>query len=454
MSAAQTSGQFKFDVGINEKVSLTQSFLLSIQNISVMATMLIFPGVLGRAFHMEIHQIAYLFGVCFMTCGIATILQSVVLMKLPVVQGPWAPTFIALISLGHLPGSSLGTAFGSFFVASLIWCLFAIPFWKGSSLIGLISRYFRDPIISGVVIVLAMVQLGDATVPHWIGETSSPGFPYVNIGVGILCVTIMMALITRKNIVARRGAVLISLIIGSAIYFMFCPNALNVAGDAPMFIMPSPFIFGFGVRPMFVVIFLMTLLPAGIQSIPMYELLALWSEEKLSNKRISQGVLSGAIACVFAAVFSSFSTVFFATNLSLLQSTKVGSRYVTFATGVLLVVLGCFAKIDLMFALIPSPIISAIATVLFGGVFCHGARLIFSAHYDERRMMVVGFSLFLGFGGLFVSKETLSHLPILLQMVVSQPMILGATVAVVLYYVICRPEREENPEQRALATQE
>lgn len=452
MSAEQTAAEFKFDVGINEKVSLTQSFLLSIQNISVMATMLIFPGVLGRAFHMEIHQIAYLFGICFMTCGIATILQSVVLMKLPVVQGPWAPTFIAIVSIGHLPGSNLGMAFGSFFVASLIWCLFAIPV-RGVSLIGIISRYFRDPIISGVIIVLAMVQLGDATVPHWIGEPQSPGFPYVNTGVGILCVTLMMVLMTRRNIVARRGAVLISLVICSALYFMFRPEVLNVAGDAPLLIMPKPFMFGFGVQPMFVVIFLMTLLPAGIQSIPMYELLARWSKEPLSSARISKGVLSGAIACVFAAVFSSFTTVFFATNLSLLQSTKVGSRYVTFVTGVLLVVLGCFAKVDLMFALIPSPVIAAIGTILFGGVFCHGARMIFDQHHDDRRMMVVGFSLFLGFGGLFVSNETLSRLPILIRMIVSQPMILGATMAVVLYYLICRPGREEEVATQELAMQ-
>src|ERR1700754_1727807 len=109
------AGEFTFDVGIDDKVSFAQSFFLSVQNISVMATMMIFPGILGRAFHMEIGQIAYLYGICFMTCGLATIFQSVLLLRLPVVQGPWAPTFSALIVLGHLPGSSLGTAFGSFF---------------------------------------------------------------------------------------------------------------------------------------------------------------------------------------------------------------------------------------------------------------------------------------------------------------------------------------------------
>jgi xanthine/uracil permease len=167
---------------------------------------------------------------------------------------------------------------------------------------------------------------------------------------------------------------------------------------------------------------------------------------------VSQGVFAVAFASVFAAVFSSFSTVFFATNMSLLQSTRVGSRFVTFSTGVLLVVLGCFAQIDLLFALIPSPIISAIATVLFGGVFSHGARMIFSQGHNDRRVMVVGFSLFLGFGGLFVPQEVLHRLPVLLQTIISQPVILGTTAAVVLYNLVCRPRRNRVAGPQAAAT--
>src|ERR1700721_1702294 len=118
-SEGAANPDFQFDVGVNEKLPLTETLVLSIQNISVMATMMIFPGILGRAFHMGNHQIAYLYGIFFMICGFTTIFQSVIFLRLPVVQGPWAPTFSALMVLGHLPGSNLGIAFGSFFIASL-----------------------------------------------------------------------------------------------------------------------------------------------------------------------------------------------------------------------------------------------------------------------------------------------------------------------------------------------
>jgi xanthine/uracil permease len=242
---------------------------------------------------------------------------------------------------------------------------------------------------------------------------------------------------TRRNVIFRRGAVLISLLVGSVIFFSFQPTALHHAVAAPFFTVPRPFAFGFGIRPVFVVIFLLTLIPTGVQSIAMYELISTWIRQSLSVGRVSQGVFAMALAATLASVFGSFSTVFYATNLSLLQSTKVGSRYVTLATGILLVILGCFAKIDLLFAMIPGPIISAISTLLFGVVFAHGARLIFARDFDDRKCMVVGLALFLGLGGLFVPLEVLHDLPILLQTVISQPVILGGTAIVFLYPLLC-----------------
>ena len=80
-------------------------------------------------------QIAYLYGMTFATCGFITILQSVLLLRLPIVQGPYAGSFAALLAVGHLQSGGLGAAYGSFFVASLIWCVLTVPI-RGFSVIG------------------------------------------------------------------------------------------------------------------------------------------------------------------------------------------------------------------------------------------------------------------------------------------------------------------------------
>ena len=86
-----------FDVGINERLPLPQLGVLALQNVFGMTGMFVFPGLLGRAFQLTDPQIAYLYGMTFMTCGIITILQSVLLLRLPVAQGPYAGSFGALL---------------------------------------------------------------------------------------------------------------------------------------------------------------------------------------------------------------------------------------------------------------------------------------------------------------------------------------------------------------------
>ena len=93
-----------------------------------MTGMFVFPGLFGRAFQMSPEQIAYLYGMIFLVSGVTTCFQAVGLLRLPIVQGPYVGSFIGLMILGHLPGAGLDVAFGSFFVACLIWAALTIPF--------------------------------------------------------------------------------------------------------------------------------------------------------------------------------------------------------------------------------------------------------------------------------------------------------------------------------------
>ena len=51
--------------------------------------------------------------------------------------------------------------------------------------------------------------------------------------------------------------------------------------------------------------------------------------------------------------------------------------------------------------------------------------------------MKLGVSSTLGLGGLFVPQKVLDGLPILLQTVISQPVILGGVAIVFLYPILC-----------------
>jgi len=109
----------------------------------------------------------------------------------------------------------------------------------------------------------------------------------------------------------------------------------------------------------------------------------------------------------------------------LLRSTRVASRQVTMATGIILVVMGFFNKLDYLFVVLPVPILAAAATVLFGMVFVHGVEMLAEVEWTERRLAITGFSLMLGFGSLFIDPEVFKALPLVVSLLLKQPVIVG-----------------------------
>jgi xanthine/uracil permease len=422
-----------FDVGIDERLSYDQLLILGLQNIFGMTGMFVFPGILGRSFNLAPEQIAYLYGMTFLVCGITTILQSAFLLRLPIVQGPYAGSFATLLVVGHL-GGGLGAAYGSFFVAALIWCLLSIPVY-GFSVIGLFSRFLRAPIIAGMIVIFIMIQVSNVALPGWIGLPQSPGFPAVNFLCGALAVAVLIAvsLWGRKF---RRAAILIGLAVGTIAYALFRPVSLAAVMNAPLLVAPKLFPFGYEVQTDLVIVFLLVLLPASIGSMALYQMVGDWGGQNVSTARMSQGVFAIGLGGVLAGLVGGFSTIVYPDNIGMLRTTRVGSRYATLAAGVLLIVLGASIKFDLLLVVVPLPVLSAAATLLFGIVLMHGVHILAKVDWDDRKFIIAGLAMLVALGGMFMSPEVLAQMPLLVRLVITQPVIAGGLTLVVLHALL------------------
>lgn len=425
-----------FDVGINDRLPLNQLLVLGLQNIFGMTGMFVFPGLLGRSFNLPGPQIAYLYGMSFIVCGVITILQSVWLLRLPIVQGPYAGSFAALLAVGHLQRGGLGEAYGSFFVASLIWCLLTVPI-GGWSFIGLFARFLRAPVISGMIVILTITQIANVALPNWIGNPASAGFPIVNLFTGAIAAAVLIAVTLWGGSRLRRGAILAGLAAGTACYAAFRPISFASVATAPWLVAPRRFPFGFGVEIDLVIVFLLVLVPAGMGSMAMYQMVADWGDETLPAGRMSQGVFGVALGSVLAGVIGGFNTIVYPDNMGMLRATRVGSRYATLAAGVLLIALGSVIKFDMLLVLVPQPVVSAAATLLFGIVFMHGVQMLGRVQWDDRKFIVAGMAMLVGLGGLFVAPETLQAMPLMARLVIQQPVISGGLTLVILHSLLC-----------------
>ncbi len=424
-----------FDVGINETLPAGQLLLLGFQNIFGMIGMFVFPALFGRSFNMPVDQIAYVYGMTFMTAGITSCFQSVVLLRLPIMQGPYVGSFAAILALGHLPGGGLAVGFGSFFVACIVWAFLVLPI-RRLSFAALFAQFMNTPLITGTMVLLAMFQIANVSLPNWINAPQSPGFPFINLMTGAVGIVAFIGVTVWGGRRWRRGAILAGLIIGTAAFAVFVPINFGRVVSAPWFVAPHPFPFGFAVRADLVVVFVLVLVPASIGSMPLMQMVAHWGGEKAPPTRMSEGLFAVSLGSMLAAALGVFSLQIYPDNIGMMRATRVASRYATLTAGILLVVLGSCVKFDMLLVLVPVPVLSAVATILFGIVMVHAIHILAHVEWDDRNLVVAGAALMIGLGGLFVTPETARLMPLAVQLILKQSAVTGGVTLLVLHALL------------------
>src|SRR5579875_2207884 len=206
--------------------------------------------------------------------------------------------------------------------------------------------------------------------------------------------------------------------------------------SAPILVAPRWFPFGFAVQPDLVAIFLLVLIAAGMGSLAMYQLVADWSGEPLTPARASEGVYAVGLGTVLIGIVGGFSTIVYPDNIGIIRTTRVASRYATMAAGILLIVLGGCVKFDMLLVVVPTPVLSASATLLFGIVFMQGVQMLGKVEWDDRAFIAAGLALLIGLSGLFITPEALAPMPLWIRLLVQQPVISGGLTVVILYTLL------------------
>jgi xanthine/uracil permease len=158
---------------------------------------------------------------------------------------------------------------------------------------------------------------------------------------------------------------------------------------------------------------------------------------------MSCGLLTVAIGGLLAAVTGTFSTQVYPDNIGMLRSTRVASRYAVLASGLILMLLGACVKFDMLLVAVPTPVVSAAATLLFGIVLVHGIAILARVEWDDRNLIIAGFGLLMGLGALFVPPEASQHLPLVVQLMLRQSLVIGGIPLILLHVLLCRSSAAE-----------
>ncbi len=410
-----------------------QHVVMSIQNVFAMTGMFLFPAILGASLHLHHGTIAALYGATFVVSGLGTLLQGVMGLRLPIVLGPWAAVFAGLIISGKVAG--LGAAFGSLFVAVVIWAALSVPI-RGISAVRYIARIFRDPMLYGGINLILMTALTSTTVVNWVGTPNERGFGAANWVGGAVAIAVTFLLLLLARGFLRSAAMLGGIVVGAMAYALFTPISFSPVAKASWFEAPNFFPFGFKVNGTLVILFFILILSSVTWTLSMYNVLAEWSDTTLRGQRMAWGIFGQMVSSTLGAALGTFTLVAYPDNLGIVRTSRVGSRWITATTGVLLIAGGFVFKFDEIFVSIPSNIIAAAAVVLFGVIAMSSVDTLTRVKWDQLNYLVLGVPLMLSVGGLFVAPATMAHYPLLAREIIVNPFFTGPVLLIALHLLV------------------
>lgn len=404
---------FEVIYGIDDRPALPRTLVLGAQHVLTMfgATVSV-PLLLGPAMGMGAADTARLISAVMLCSGLATLVQTTVGSRLPIVQGvsfSFLAAFFLIIAEAGKEAQAAGVAAGPLtmrYIAGAILAGALVEIVVGfSGLVGALRRVL-SPVVIGPVIML----IGLALFQH--GAPKAGTYWPVS-GLTMLLIVVFSLVLSRRHRFFRLFPILLAVIVMTSLCFVLSklgifpqghPAHVNLEAvhDAQWVrLAPGELIFPWGAPKLHLGFFFAVLagyLASILESIGDYHAASYMAGGGHPTPRqLNRGIGSEGIGCALTGIFGGFASTSYSENIGLIGLTKVGSRWVVQVGGALLVLLGIFGKFGGFAAAIPGPVVGGLYCALFGLIAAVGVQQLARADLtSDRNLFIAGFSLFMG----------------------------------------------------------
>lgn len=403
---------------LEDRPPLPRAFLLALQHVLTMfGSTVSIPLLFGPAMGMDAAQIGLLVSSVMLCSGVATLIQTTVGSRLPIVQGvsfSFIAAFLYVIAAVNSRGGDYREMMQYIAGAIMVGALFEIAVGF-SGLMGWVRR-FLSPVVVGPVIMLIGLALFQHGAPK-------AGTDWTISGLTILLVILFTFVFSHQSRLFRMFPILLALVVmmtlcwglsAAGVYHAGGTDDAGTAARSPAYVDlttfhnsawlradPREIIFPWG-WPKFEVGFILAVL-AGylasmIESFGDYHACShMAGGGTPTPAQISRGIGCEGIGCMLTGVLGGFSSTSYSENIGLLGLTRVGSRYVIQIGALILIAVGFFAKFGALAAAIPGPVVGGLYCALFGLISAVGIQQLAKCDLNsDRNLFVAGFSLFMG----------------------------------------------------------
>lgn len=411
---------------IEEKPPLPTTILLAFQHIvTAFGGIVAVPLVVGSALGLSLSEIAFLVSATILVSGIATFIQArgvgPVGNKLPIVMG----TDFTFVAPSIAVGSGMGLGVAGIVGATILGSFIEIIL---SKFIKPLLKYF-PPVVTGTVVTLIGTTLLPVSMQWAAGGVGAPDYGSLqNLAISITVLLIILFVNHYGRGIVGSASILIGIFAGYLISWPLGLLDFQAIIDASWFSLPQIFKFGVTFSWPALLAFIPAYLVTSIETVGVTLAVEDTCQVENSQDRVSKGLLADGIGSFIAGFFGSGANTSFSQNVGLIPLTRVASRHVVVAAGVILFLLGLFPKFATLIAIMPDPVLGGAGIVMFGTVAASGIRTLGSVKFSNRNLLIMAVSIGLGLGVTF-EPQYFANLPKILQSIFSSGISTGTIVA-------------------------
>ena len=418
--------------GLEDRPPLRDTLFAALQHLlAVFVAIITPPLIIAGALKLDLETTGFLVSMSLFVSGVATFIQcrrlGPVGCGLLCIQGTSFSFIGPIISAGLVGG--LPAIFGATIAGSVV-----------EMLVSRILKYTRriiTPLVSGIVVTLIGLSLIKVGITACGGgeaaKTAGTFGAFEHVGLAAMVLVLIIFFNRSSNHYLRMSSIVIGLLIGYVVAWIMGAVDFSALQDFGTFNVPVPFKYGVSFDWSSIIALGLVYLITAIEAYGDITANSMISGQPVEGekfmKRASGGILADGFNSMLAGIFNSFPNSIFAQNNGMIQLTGVASRYVGFFIAGMLVLLGLFPVVGLVFSLMPDPVLGGATLLMFGTVAAAGIRIIASQNINRKATLVIAISFSFGLSVELV-PEILSQLPETLRNIFSSGITTGGVMAI------------------------
>ncbi|ARF16948.1 purine/pyrimidine permease [Sporosarcina ureae] len=299
------------------------------------------------------------------------------------------------------------------------------------------------PAITFTYLMLLILQLSGTFVKGMLGVEKAGDYldPVILLGSFLVLLITFIAMANKRPFISKY-AILISIVLGWGIFLILGKTPTIAKVSDQLIQLPEMFVYGKPVWDSGVLvtaIFITLLLVANmLASIRVMEHLLKQSFQINPPDRLRQGAYASGFIHMIAGAFSAIGSVPISGSAGFVGTTRMPSIKPFIMGSTLLVCITLFPSVMAIFAALPAPVAYAVTFAIFTKMVSMAFNELDADPEKERARQAVAFGLMVGIGTMFVPAESLSQLPAVVASTLSNGLITGTILAIIIEQYMIR----------------